>query len=65
MRDALWACIPWVATSGRGAAQEALAIACDLVGSDPFDWTSHPDVLAARMALLGMPDRRKEGASDA
>jgi len=48
----LYACIPWVATSGRGAAQEALAVACSLVGSNPYDWTSHPDVLKSRMELL-------------
>jgi hypothetical protein len=58
LKHALSGCIPWVATSGRGAAQEALAVACELLGIDPFDWTSHPDVLATRCRLLGMPDRR-------
>jgi len=59
LEDGLRACIPWVATSGRGAAQEALAIACELTASDPYDWTSHPDVLTRRRAILGLPDRRK------
>lgn len=56
---ALRGCIPWVAACPRGAAQEALAIACELVGYDPYDWTAAPDVLTKRRALLGMPDRRK------
>ena len=63
LREALRACIHWVASSRRGAAQEALALACPLVCFDPFDWTSHPDVLVARMKVLGMSDRREEGAS--
>lgn len=57
LTDALQACIPWIASSGRGAAQEALAVACDLVGYDPFGWTSHPDVLKSRIELLGWGDR--------
>lgn len=57
LSEALQACIPWVASSGRGAAQEALAIACDLVGYDPFDWSSHPDVLRLRLRTLGWEDR--------
>lgn len=60
LREALHACIPWVAVSARGAAQEALAVACDLLGSDPYDWSPHPDVLTARRELLGMADRRGE-----
>lgn len=59
LTDALSACIPWVASHPRGAAQEALAVACKLVGSDPYDWTSHPDVLTKRIAALGWTDRRK------
>lgn len=57
LSDALQACIPWVASSGRGAAQEALAVACDLVGYDPFDWSTHPDVLKRRIELLGWGER--------
>lgn len=59
LEEALQACIPWVATNGRGAAQEALAIACDLVGWNPYDWTSHPETLTTRRSLLGLPDRRQ------
>jgi hypothetical protein len=54
---ALQKCIPWVASSGRGAAQQALAEACELVGWDPFDWSTHPDVLKRRIELLGWGDR--------
>jgi hypothetical protein len=61
-REAIALLIPWVANSGRGAAQEALAIGCDIIGSNPYDWTAHPDVLASRIELLGWPDRRKPAA---
>lgn len=57
LSEALEACIPWVASSGRGAAQEALAIACDLVGYDPFDWSTHPEVLRLRLRTMGWEDR--------
>lgn len=59
LEEALAACIPWVATSARGAAQEALAIACYLTGSNPYDWTHHPDVLEPRIALLPARMRRQ------
>lgn len=59
LEEALRGCIPWVASSGRGMAQESLAVACELLDIDPYDWTYHPDVLTRRREVLGMPDRRK------
>lgn len=58
LRDALNACIPWVAASGRGAAQQALIGACFAVGSDPWNWTAHPKVLEQRLALMPVRYRR-------
>lgn len=65
LEHALRLCIPWVASSGRGAAQEALSVACHLTGQSPYDWTAHPHVLTERIALLDEPlrtdlERRKE-----
>lgn len=57
LEDALRGCIPWIASHGRSAAQEALAVACDLVGWDPFDWSGHPDVLTRRLEVMGWGDR--------
>lgn len=57
LMQALAACIPWIASHPRSAAQEALAVACDLVGSDPFDWSTHPDVLKRRLEVMGWGDR--------
>jgi hypothetical protein len=48
LKHAISGLIPWVATSGRGAAQEALAEACELIGADPFMWSTHPSVLVRR-----------------
>jgi hypothetical protein len=61
LKEALLACIPWVASCPRSAAQEALARACALTGSDAWDWTGHPDVLASRLKVMGWPDRRGVG----
>ena len=55
-REALEKTIPWIAHHGRSAAQEALYEACVAVGYDPFDWTSHPDVLKQRLAALGISE---------
>lgn len=60
IETALARCIPWVATNPRGAAQEALAIACyrllesewGATHASPWDWTCHPAVLERRIALL-------------
>ncbi len=60
LKHALSRCVPWVAVSGRGMAQESLAIACDLLGTDPYDYSAYPDVLTRRRELLGMPDRRSD-----
>lgn len=51
--------IPYVASSGRGLAQEILANACELIGADPFHWSAHPDVLVSRRPDL---DRRCHAA---
>lgn len=48
LKHAISGLIPWVASSGRGKAQEALAEACELIGADPFMWSGHPDVLIQR-----------------
>ena len=48
LKHAISALIPWAAGSGRGAAQEALADACELIGVDPLSWSAHPDVLLQR-----------------
>lgn len=55
LKHAISGLIPWAATSGRGAAQEALARGCELIGADPYMWSAHPDVLAQRRPDL---DRR-------
>lgn len=52
LKHAIAAMIPWVASSGRGAAQEALAQGCALIGVDPWDWTGHRHVLRSRLALI-------------
>lgn len=57
-REALEACMPWVAASARGAAQEALADACELLGINPLGWSAHPEVLLRRRPEL---DRRHVG----
>lgn len=55
LKHAISDLIPYVASSGRGVAQVALANACELIGVDPFAWSAHPDVLIQRRPDL---DRR-------
>lgn len=52
LRSALIRAIPWVAASGRGSAQEALAYACAVADQNPWEWTNHRAVLRSRLALL-------------
>ncbi len=61
LKHVISGCIPWLASHGRGMAQEALADACEAIGADPFMWTSRPDVLIRRRPDL---DRRTGSRSE-
>ncbi len=50
LRELLYDALPSLGANGRSYAQHALVEACELLGSDPRDWSSHPDVLAAALA---------------
>lgn len=42
----------------RGMAQELLARVALEVGSNPYDWSHHPDTLTRRIGLLPKRDQR-------
>lgn len=51
--------LPAVGMHPRGFSQEVLIRGCYLTGSDPWDWTDHPDVLEERLKFMPQRFRKK------
>jgi hypothetical protein len=45
LEELLCDAIPALALHGRDFSQRTLIAACKISGSDPYDWSKHPDVL--------------------
>lgn len=58
-KSVIYKMLPAVGMHGRGFSQEALIRGCFLIGSNPWDWTDHPDVLERRLEIMPARYRKK------
>lgn len=54
--------LPALGMHARGFSQEALIRACEFVGSNPQDWTQHPDVMERRRQALAFDTEARSSA---